>query len=321
MNRIWYSENPGLEDPVLRIVLISLADNANDHGYCFPSLETIRKRCGCKLRTVQNKINVAIKIGVLKKRTRKDASNEYFFQLDQLPHVARPRGHKELSTEEYYKQRFGHVVDEQEQDLFGTAPPAYDDIDTGVPPAYDDVPPLHITTAPPAYDDTITLREPKDITPILRGAKNKEEILHFSEMLFVSQWLALQSEYPVLPGMANHETQLMGEGRRKLLAARFKDAKIKTGEEAADFLNTLFEIVAKSPLLLGLTTDWNCHAAWILRPTNITKIMEKTYVRPFPAGSGRSGNRQSRNLAAGRKAADSRAQGRSGRSESRGHSR
>jgi hypothetical protein len=52
--------------PVQKVVLISLADNANDSGVCWPSIPTISKRCCASERAVQNAIKWLEQAGIVK---------------------------------------------------------------------------------------------------------------------------------------------------------------------------------------------------------------------------------------------------------------
>lgn len=51
--------------PVQKVVLISLADNANDSGVCWPSIPTIGKRCCTSERAVQNAIKWLEQAGIV----------------------------------------------------------------------------------------------------------------------------------------------------------------------------------------------------------------------------------------------------------------
>lgn len=99
MNRIWWREDfddllatlnekdklPG-SGRALKWVLISLADNASDPGYCWPSIETIAQRTCLTERSVQRAIKQALALKLLRRRLRTNNSSEYLFNLDLLPH-------------------------------------------------------------------------------------------------------------------------------------------------------------------------------------------------------------------------------------------
>ena len=60
-----------------KFVLISLCDNANDQGECFPSIAMIAKRCGMGERTVQGHIADLEKQGILRRIERTGRSTIY----------------------------------------------------------------------------------------------------------------------------------------------------------------------------------------------------------------------------------------------------
>jgi len=60
-----------------KLVLLSLCDNANDQGECFPSVSMIAKRCSMGERTVQAHIASMEAGGILKRLERNGRSNIY----------------------------------------------------------------------------------------------------------------------------------------------------------------------------------------------------------------------------------------------------
>ena len=46
--------------PMQKLILLKLADNADDGGVCWPSLETVAGACGCSSRTVMRAIEVLL---------------------------------------------------------------------------------------------------------------------------------------------------------------------------------------------------------------------------------------------------------------------
>lgn len=63
--------------PTQKAVLISLADNANDEGVCWPSVATICERTCLSRRTVQACINSLVELGYLVSNGRDGRSNVY----------------------------------------------------------------------------------------------------------------------------------------------------------------------------------------------------------------------------------------------------
>lgn len=82
-------------NPLRKLVLIKLADNANDLGECWPSYQHIADQCEISRRSVINHINKLEEMGLLKKKYRKGAgkpnsSNVFILQLDGA--LAAPHG-------------------------------------------------------------------------------------------------------------------------------------------------------------------------------------------------------------------------------------
>ncbi|WP_407084782.1 helix-turn-helix domain-containing protein [Pluralibacter gergoviae] len=76
-------------NPIRKLVLIKLADNANDHGECWPSYKHIADHCECSKSAVRDHIDALISMGLLVKENRPgvkngkgNASNLYYMQLD-----------------------------------------------------------------------------------------------------------------------------------------------------------------------------------------------------------------------------------------------
>src|SRR5690606_40390013 len=63
--------------PTQKFVLISLADQANDDGYCWPSVGSISKRTCLSDRAVQLAIKSLVEKGLLQVASRDGRSNVY----------------------------------------------------------------------------------------------------------------------------------------------------------------------------------------------------------------------------------------------------
>ena len=63
--------------PTLKLVLMALADAADDHGVCWPSVSSLAKKCSVSTRTVQRSLRVLIDGGLLtaEPRRRRDGSS------------------------------------------------------------------------------------------------------------------------------------------------------------------------------------------------------------------------------------------------------
>jgi len=74
-------------NPLRKLVLIKLADNASDIGECWPSYQHIADQCEISKRSVMNHITALCESGLLRKEIRKggpkgNSSNVYFLTLD-----------------------------------------------------------------------------------------------------------------------------------------------------------------------------------------------------------------------------------------------
>lgn len=64
---IWAIEDAPVEDPTATLVLIALADNANDDGTgCWPSVQTLTNRARCSRRTVQRHLRDLEAAGIIR---------------------------------------------------------------------------------------------------------------------------------------------------------------------------------------------------------------------------------------------------------------
>lgn len=60
-----------------KLVLLSLCDNANEQGMCYPSIATIAKKCSMGERTVQQHITDLEKVGLVERNERTGRSTVY----------------------------------------------------------------------------------------------------------------------------------------------------------------------------------------------------------------------------------------------------
>lgn len=87
-------------NPLRKLVLVKLADNANDHGESWPSVAYIAEQCEMSERSVQNHISDLEKMGLVRIEPRKSArglnqSNIYHLLLPEVTNSgasAAPRG-------------------------------------------------------------------------------------------------------------------------------------------------------------------------------------------------------------------------------------
>ncbi|MBF0785748.1 helix-turn-helix domain-containing protein [Muribacter muris] len=70
-------------NPARKLVLLKLADNANDDGVCFPSYQYIADQCEISRRSAINHIDTLVEMGFVSKKERKnkDGSSSNLYQL------------------------------------------------------------------------------------------------------------------------------------------------------------------------------------------------------------------------------------------------
>ena len=83
MNKVWDTH---CETHTQKLILISLADNANDQGVCWPSIDYMALRCDLSRQAVINQIEHLTKLGFIKVRKSDGHVNVYeFLPFDAVP--------------------------------------------------------------------------------------------------------------------------------------------------------------------------------------------------------------------------------------------
>ncbi|ECJ8592198.1 helix-turn-helix domain-containing protein [Salmonella enterica subsp. enterica serovar Florida] len=92
-------------NPLRKLVLIKLADNANDNGECWPSYQHIADHCECSKSAVKEHISALIKLGLMTKENRVgvnngkgNTSNVYRLHLTSTPVPPKSTGGSPKST-------------------------------------------------------------------------------------------------------------------------------------------------------------------------------------------------------------------------------
>ncbi|EIZ8820565.1 helix-turn-helix domain-containing protein [Cronobacter sakazakii] len=75
MNLMAKAMNIKVGNPLRKLVLIKLADNANDNGECWPSYQHIADHCECSKSAVKEHISALIKLGLMTKENRLGVNN------------------------------------------------------------------------------------------------------------------------------------------------------------------------------------------------------------------------------------------------------
>jgi hypothetical protein len=262
--------------------LIALADSSTDEGFAWPAVATLARKSRLGKRAVQMALKQAEALGMLRRRERLDASTQYLFVLERLPHVARPKRPKERGPIEYFE--------EAESDLFEG-----DAQDAPHKPA-----PVHPTTLTGESHDTDgrmgctqnhhrIIKEPSSLS--------SEDIARE----FAARWNALHDEVPKIPG-----TTQFSERRRNLLLRRVDDHGESPTRKPANveaLFDKLFDAIRASRFLRGEKKDWAINGVdWILNATNFTKVMEGYYGRDYSADAHSADPHNRSHVAAGQEA-------------------
>lgn len=99
MTRVWASSEPS--HPTDRLMLLALADNANDEGYCWPSMATLQHKC--RLQTLRGARKVLERLescGFVQRISRPGRSNIYALNGQRLETPERPDRGAAVTTPE-----------------------------------------------------------------------------------------------------------------------------------------------------------------------------------------------------------------------------
>lgn len=268
-------------------VLRCLADFKNEKtGKCNPSTDTIAKETELNRKTVYKAINYLEEKGFIRReRTVLNSSNNYILNL-----IARPDSSINgstvfgstkcgTSTENGLSvvPNMGRVVGPNT----GREPvnePVIETINTS-----NDVYVRRAETGSPDSQknavnesEKFNLTEPKEeLTPKQRSAQIGSHCPH-------EKIIALYHEcLPMLPTV-----RIWSEDRRKTLAARWRtlvnDKGYQSEEEGLGWFKRLFGYIRRSRFLAGETPQkeghtWRPDLEWIIKPKNLTKIIEGKY--------------------------------------------
>lgn len=149
-------------NPARKLVLIKLAENANDKGVCWPSYKHIADQCEMSRRTVITHIEKLVELGLLKKFYRKgekgNSSNQYLLTLDgEKSALAKPSENIAPPPSEEF------------------APPSAADS----PPSENTAPPPSENAAPRIDHSFEPISEPVCVEPVI--SESAEPIAHTAE--------------------------------------------------------------------------------------------------------------------------------------------
>nr|DAF67783.1 MAG TPA: helix-turn-helix domain protein [Caudoviricetes sp.] len=268
-------------------VLRCLADFKNEKtGKCNPSTDTIAKETELNRKTVYKAITYLEEKGFIRReRVVLNSSNNYVLNL-----ISRPDSSKSGSTVfgstkcgtspenglsvvpntgRVVGPNTGHEpVNEQVIETINTSNDVYvRRADSGSPDAQKNV---------VSESEKFNLTAPKEeLTPEQRSVQIGSRCPH-------EKIIALYHEcLPMLPTV-----RIWSEDRRKTLAARWRtlvnDKGYQTEEEGLGWFKRLFGYIRRSQFLTGETPQkeghtWRPDLEWIIKPKNLTKIIEGKY--------------------------------------------
>ena len=91
MNLMVKAMNIKVGNPLRKLVLIKLADNANDNGECWPSYQHVADQCEVSRSTVKSHIRALEEMGLLKREFRRkgelNQSNVFYLTLDNAQQI------------------------------------------------------------------------------------------------------------------------------------------------------------------------------------------------------------------------------------------
>lgn len=91
MNLMAKAMNIKVGNPLRKLVLIKLADNANDNGECWPSYQHVADQCEVSKSTVKSHIRALEEMGLLKREFRRkgelNQSNVFYLTLDNAQQI------------------------------------------------------------------------------------------------------------------------------------------------------------------------------------------------------------------------------------------
>lgn len=75
MSRVWEMDLPAKD----KLILLALADCANDEGTAWPSVATLARKCGCDQRTIQRNLRDLEKVGAFRREEVPGKGCKYHF--------------------------------------------------------------------------------------------------------------------------------------------------------------------------------------------------------------------------------------------------
>lgn len=106
MNLMAKAMNIKVGNPLRKLVLIKLADNANDNGECWPSYQHVADQCEVSRSTVKSHIRALEEMGLLKREFRRkgelNQSNVFYLTLDNAQQIQPESGGSGAAPRTYH---------------------------------------------------------------------------------------------------------------------------------------------------------------------------------------------------------------------------
>ena len=269
-------------NPLRKLVLIKLADNASDNGECWPSYQHIADQCEISRRSVINHIEALCESGLLKKEGRLGPngkkSNMYVLSLDGA-------GAAHPNVQEIHQGGAGAALGGgagAAHRISHSLEPVIEPKDSSSEPACAGSDQQSLTT-----DETQTTQAnhslhnqqgqgDNETTPTAKKPKAAKEPKEPATDCPHKKILALWNE--IMPELT--QPRIWTDARATSLASRWKSKDFKA--DSLEFWEKLFRYIRQSDFLMGrtqspgrrpmaLTLDWVCKAE------NFAKIIEGRY--------------------------------------------
>ncbi|MFL4597031.1 helix-turn-helix domain-containing protein [Stenotrophomonas maltophilia] len=176
-----------------KAVLISLADQANDEGVCWPAIATIGKRCCMSARAVRTAMDHLEVVGLLTRERRFNSSNVYAVTPDKFnADAAAAKGKRKTA-------KGGDARGAGDAPRAGGAP----DAPPGAPHAVGDAPGAGLEVRPVPPNRHITPIEPSDEPPVpaLVAPPTEEELEAQMQEACKATWTAYRTAYRLRHGV------------------------------------------------------------------------------------------------------------------------